>query len=127
MYPYVFGHRLIPLAEGSLSTFLKTTRVRVLNENDCNNQYREATYNSNLRATGLLCALGQNDSTACRGDSGGPLACFDPVTREPLLAGIISFQHGKACSTEFPLFTMAISNQLAFIEHHMRNSDDHDF
>ena len=66
----------------------------------------ESRYGINFNVE--FCA-GDSDVTACHGDSGGPLICFDG--NQPVLYGIASW--GDECDT--PAFYVKVANYIKWI------------
>lgn len=75
---------------GKYQNILKEVDVPVINHQQCQNQLRQTRlgYNYNLNPW-WLCAGGEENKDACKGDGGGPLVCEKQGVWQ--VAGIVSW------------------------------------
>ncbi|CAM4656458.1 unnamed protein product [Leuciscus chuanchicus] len=72
---------------GSLSSRLMETNVKIINNTNCENKWGENNYS----ASQMMCTYG--DGGSCTGDSGGPLVCGDTAV------GVTSFGDPDLCNS----------------------------
>jgi len=81
-------------SQGEFQAILKETKVPILNHDVCQQVLRTTklgtTYNLHQ---GMMCAGGEANKDACKGDGGGPLVCRGS-SKEYILAGVVSWGLG---------------------------------
>lgn len=81
-------------SEGEFQSILKETEVPVMNKNVCQQVLRTTKLGSSYKLhEGMMCAGGEENRDACKGDGGGPLVCRSK-SGEFYLAGIVSWGIG---------------------------------
>ncbi|KAF2361936.1 Serine proteases trypsin domain [Trinorchestia longiramus] len=81
-------------SEGNFQSILKETQVPVVNSNICQQILRTTKLGSNYKLpAGMICAGGEENKDACKGDGGGPLVCRG-AGGEFQLAGVVSWGLG---------------------------------
>jgi secreted trypsin-like serine protease len=104
-------------AKSTVSTVrLQQAYLRVHTADEC-----RAVPIAGFDAATQVCAGTENNAGACHGDSGGPLAAFDAVTREPVLWGITSYGpqvelRQDPCSLQAPVVFTWVPAFTDFIE-----------
>ncbi|KAA0198257.1 hypothetical protein HAZT_HAZT009693 [Hyalella azteca] len=81
-------------SEGDFQSILKETQVPILNSNLCQQILRTTKLGTSYSLpAGMVCAGGEENKDACKGDGGGPLVCRSSGG-EFQLAGVVSWGLG---------------------------------
>ncbi|XP_013097442.2 seminase-like [Stomoxys calcitrans] len=95
--------------DGKMSRQIRTTRVPVVNRDQCVKQYQDVFTLQNT----MFCAGVPGSKDACLGDSGGPAIC------KGKLCGIVSYGNGCA-RVGFPGIYTILNRALPFIKNAMK-------
>ena len=82
-----------------LTPQLQQVREKLVDHAHCHSKHRQYNIMTNIDAAKQIC-FGNGEKTACKGDSGGPLAC--KLYDRYYLAGVTSFGHPR-CRNAFGL------------------------
>lgn len=81
--------------QGKFQRILKEVSVPVVGRQKCQGDLRRTRLGADFSLQdGMLCAGGEQDKDACKGDGGSPLVCKDPVSGSYHLAGLVSWGIG---------------------------------
>lgn len=81
---------------GQYQTIMKKVELPLVDHHQCQNLLRKTRLGRYFNLDdSFMCAGGEENEDACKGDGGGPLACQDPVTGSYVLTGITAW--GISC------------------------------
>ncbi|CAL4106036.1 unnamed protein product [Meganyctiphanes norvegica] len=100
---------------GKFQHVLKEVSVPVVDRHQCQENLRRTRLGADFDLQdGMLCAGGEQDKDACKGDGGSPLVCRDTVSGSYHLAGLVSW--GIGCGqSRVPGVYVNISHYLQWI------------
>ncbi|CAL4151181.1 unnamed protein product, partial [Meganyctiphanes norvegica] len=81
---------------GQYQTVMKKIELPLVDHHQCQNLLRKTRLGRYFNLDdSFICAGGEENEDACKGDGGGPLACQDPITGSYVLTGITAW--GISC------------------------------
>ncbi|CAL4073826.1 unnamed protein product [Meganyctiphanes norvegica] len=85
--------------DGNYQHIMKKVELPTVEHQQCQNLLSKTRLGKYFQLDdSFMCAGGEDNKDACKGDGGGPLACQDPVTGQYVLTGITAF--GVGCGTK---------------------------
>merc|ERR1712198_776258 len=81
--------------DGNYQHIMKKVELPTVEHHQCQDLLRRTRLGQYFQLDdSFMCAGGEENKDACKGDGGGPLACQDPVTGQYVLTGITAFGIG---------------------------------
>ena len=85
--------------DGNYQAILKKIELPIVSDAHCQKLLRLTRLGRWFKLhDSFMCAGGEENKDACKGDGGGPLACYDPQTQRHVLVGITAW--GIGCGTK---------------------------
>jgi trypsin len=78
-----------------------SVQVPIVSNQDAN---ASTAYNGAIGASSIAAGYPNGGKDSCDGDSGGPLFAFDPVQKENVLVGVVSFGQGCAEAHKYGIY-----------------------